>query len=107
MANYVSLEEAAKILGVSTDALVEMRSKGQIFGYRDGASWKFKQEEIDRVVDERDDIAGGEDQLSLGSDVSFGSALPLPGESAVPFDVPLIPNPRSYLGFTPVHQTKP
>ncbi|MEY2611854.1 MAG: hypothetical protein RL069_666, partial [Planctomycetota bacterium] len=26
MANYVSLDEAAKILGISTDELVEMRS---------------------------------------------------------------------------------
>jgi excisionase family DNA binding protein len=83
MANYVSLEEAAKILGVSTDALVEMRSKGQIFGYRDGASWKFKQEEIDRVVDERDDIAGGEDELSLGSDVALGSDLRLAGQECM------------------------
>ena len=105
MANYVSLEEAAKILGVSTDALVEMRSKGQIFGYRDGASWKFKQEEIDRVVDERDDIAGGEDQLSMGSDVALGSDLRLAGEDAEPSDVALIPDPRSDSGVKLVNRS--
>ena len=33
-----------------------MRSKGEIFGYRDGASWKFKLEEVERVIAER---AGG------------------------------------------------
>ncbi len=64
MANYVSLDEAAKILGISTDELVEMRSRGEIFGYRDGTSWKFKSEEIERVVSERnsdalDEEAGG------------------------------------------------
>ena len=32
--------------------LVEMRSRGDIFGYRDGASWKFKPEEIERVASE-------------------------------------------------------
>src|SRR6187455_852752 len=53
---FVDLKEAAKILGVTADDLVEMRSKGEIFGYRDGASWKFKQEEVERVISER---AGG------------------------------------------------
>ena len=54
MANYVSLDEAAKILGIPPDELVEMRSRGEIFGYRDGSSWKFKTEEIERVQSELD-----------------------------------------------------
>jgi len=105
MANYVSLEEAAKILGVSTDALVEMRSKGEIFGYRDGASWKFKQEEIERVLDELGDIAGGDDEISLGSDVSLGSDLRLAAEDAEPSDVALIPDPRSDSGVKLVNRS--
>jgi excisionase family DNA binding protein len=50
---FVDLKEAAKILGVTADELVEMRSRGEIFGYRDGASWKFKIEEVERVASER------------------------------------------------------
>jgi hypothetical protein len=50
---FVDLNEAAKMIGVSSDALVEMRSKGSIFGYRDGASWKFKVDEVERVIRER------------------------------------------------------
>jgi excisionase family DNA binding protein len=53
---FVELDEAAKMVGVSPEELVEMRSKGEIFGYRDGASWKFKQEEVERVISNR---AGG------------------------------------------------
>ena len=105
MANYVSLEEAAKILGVSTDALVEMRSKGEIFGYRDGASWKFKQEEIERVLDELGDIGDGDDEISLGSDVSLGSDLRLAAEDAEPSDVALIPDPRSDSGVKLVNRS--
>ncbi|MFM8572888.1 MAG: helix-turn-helix domain-containing protein [Pirellula sp.] len=104
MANYVSLEEAAKILGVSTDDLVVMRSKGEIFGYRDGASWKFKQEEIDRVLDERGEI-GGEEEISLGSDVSLGSDLRLAADDAEPSDVALIPDPRSDSGVKLVNRS--
>src|SRR5688572_26756038 len=50
---FVDLNEAAKMIGVAPESLVEMRSKGQIFGYRDGASWKFKTEEVERVTRER------------------------------------------------------
>lgn len=67
MSNYLPLDEAAKILGVSPEELVEMRSRGEIFGYRDGASWKFKPEEIERVQDE---MRGGEGS-SAGSDVAL------------------------------------
>ena len=50
---FVDLNEAAKMIGVGSDALIEMRSKGTIFGYRDGASWKFKVDEVERVIRER------------------------------------------------------
>jgi len=49
MARFVELNEAATMLGVTPEKLVEMRSNGDIHGYRDGGSWKFKAEEIDRV----------------------------------------------------------
>jgi len=50
---FVDLNEAAKMIGVTTESLVEMRSKGSIFGYRDGGSWKFKVDEVERVIRER------------------------------------------------------
>ena len=37
MAKFVELNEAAKMLGLTPDQLVEMRSNGDIHGYRDGA----------------------------------------------------------------------
>lgn len=73
MATFVSLEEAAKRLGLSTDQLIEMRSRGEIFGYRDGTSWKFKPEEIERVASEilgdvLDEDPAGSSILSLESE---------------------------------------
>src|SRR6476646_163155 len=50
---FVDLKEAAKMIGVTPEELVDMRSRGDIFGYRDGASWKFKMEEVERVMAER------------------------------------------------------
>jgi excisionase family DNA binding protein len=56
---FVVLDEAAKMLGLSPEQLVEMRSNGQIHGYRDGASWKFKLEELERIKSERASPARG------------------------------------------------
>lgn len=59
----IELNEAAKLLGVTPEQLQEMRQRGDIHGYRDGASWKFKQDEIDRVIAER--AEGGDTPGSL------------------------------------------
>lgn len=79
MANYLSLEEAAQKLGVSPDQLVDLRSRGKLRGFRDGASWKFPDAEIDRLSDE---IANGSD-LGLiddgGSDLGIGADGPVAG----------------------------
>jgi excisionase family DNA binding protein len=129
MANYVSLDEAAKILGVTPDELVEMRSRGEIFGYRDGSSWKFKTEEIERVQSELDgdaldEDAGGSSILvserqvgpsgsksgptigkSGASDLNLGSELKLgAGDSQMGSDVALVPDPNSGSGVRLVNR---
>ncbi len=109
-AQFITLEEAAKKLGINTDELVEMRSRGDIFGYRDGGSWKFKPEEIERVASEM--MGGALDEDPAGSSIlvseqdlgptgskhgsTIGSDINLAGESADPdSDVSLVPDPNS------------
>ena len=129
MATYVSLDEAAKILGLSSDALVEMRSRGEIFGYRDGKSWKFKSEEIERVQSEldgdaMDEEAGGSSILvserqvgpsgsksgpTIGkagaSDLALGSDLNLADdEERMGSDVALVADPKSGSGVRLVNR---
>ncbi len=107
--NFVPLEEAAKRLGVSVEELVDMRSRGEIFGYRDGASWKFKPEEIERVASEvlgdaldedpagssilvsEQDVgpAGSKAGSTIGSDIQLGDE----GNADVDSDVALVPDP--------------
>lgn len=53
MSDLVSLDKAAELLGMTADQLNDMRLKNEIFGTRDGASWKFKLEEIQRFADDR------------------------------------------------------
>lgn len=125
MANYVSLDEAAKLLGLSSNELIEMRSRGEIFGFRDGSSWKFKSEEIDRVRmelsgDVLDDDAGGSSILVserpgsssksgivIGADAgksAGASDLILGDEPDAGSDVALIPDPSSGSGLRLVNR---
>ncbi|MCA9065129.1 MAG: helix-turn-helix domain-containing protein, partial [Planctomycetaceae bacterium] len=43
---YLSLEEAASRLGMSTDELMELRERGEIRGFADRGSWKFSEDLI-------------------------------------------------------------
>lgn len=58
MATYLSLEDAAKQLGIPTEKLIDLRSQGQVRGFRDGSSWKFPDSEIERLRDELPNLSG-------------------------------------------------
>jgi hypothetical protein len=100
MSNFVSLEDAAKRLGVTPDELVEMRSRGEIFGYRAGSSWQFKPEEIERVASELmgdalDEDPAGSSILMSGSDLGLSNASGIgsdvaPGAGKPDSDVELV-----------------
>src|SRR5687767_9301165 len=74
---FVDLKEAATMIGVAPDELIEMRSNGDIFGYRDGASWKFKTEEVERVIRERGVEArgGGDSSILNANDDDFDNMI--------------------------------
>ena len=59
MANFLELKEAAAMLGMSPDELVEKRSAGEIRGFRDCASWKFKADDLERYADQEGLQLGG------------------------------------------------
>ena len=79
--NYYSVEKAAEVLGVSSDEIKQMRERQELYGYRDGASWKFKADDIDRIAQERreggtggegdvDDVLLSERELGASSSAS-------------------------------------
>ncbi|MBL9125739.1 MAG: helix-turn-helix domain-containing protein [Planctomycetaceae bacterium] len=48
----IPLDEAARTLGITVERLNQLRERQQIYGYRDGASWKFKQQDLERLADD-------------------------------------------------------
>jgi excisionase family DNA binding protein len=108
---FLSLEEAAKKLGVTTDQLVAFRSEGKIRGFRDGASWKFPENELQRLADDLASSSGDYDPYRLAGldddfdpadhpsaggsgvlvdDLDLGSAISTGGSSRLGSDVNLV-----------------
>jgi len=46
---FYSLDEVAELLGISKAEVNQMRERQQLHGYRDGADWKFKAEDVDKL----------------------------------------------------------
>jgi excisionase family DNA binding protein len=82
---FTSLEEAANLLGVSKDRLNQLREAGAVRAYRDGASWKFRAEDIEKLSSEglphldsaESDIGldlDAGDEVAINDDVVAGDA---------------------------------
>ena len=50
---YLSLEEAASQLGISVDQLKRFREQGEIRGFADRGSWKFREQDIEEFLRSR------------------------------------------------------
>lgn len=76
---YYNSSETAKILGRTTDEVKQMLERRELHGYRDGADWKFKTEDIDRLAKQSSspDSASDEDVGDvLLSEVALGQSDP-------------------------------
>ncbi len=87
MADLVSLEKAAELLGMTPDQLNDMRLKNEIFGTRVDNIWKFKLDEVQRFADDRNitlSAVGDASDFKLDDEsleLSFGSSADLLDDS--------------------------
>lgn len=65
MDQFVNFEDALNKLGISAERLNELRESGLLRAYRDGSSWKFRGDEIERMASE------GVPELPPPSDISL------------------------------------
>ncbi len=73
---YVELEEAAKLLGISEEQLNNMRTKAEISGYRDGVSWKFKEEDVQQLRARlKTEASGKGDDLAPGDELDVDDSI--------------------------------
>lgn len=78
---YLSLEEAAKLLGVSTIELTRLREEGQVRGFADRGTWKFRQEDVEKTKRIRQSDSSPDVPLvTEDENEEFGSSVVLGGE---------------------------
>ena len=66
MSKLIPMEQAATMLGMSVEQINELRSNQEIFGYKDGGTWKFKMTELERVADNLGISLGGGSEADGG-----------------------------------------
>ena len=54
---YLSTDEAAVRLGITTDELNELRESFKLRGFRDGGGWKFRTEDVEKYATIRNDAS--------------------------------------------------
>ena len=87
---YLSLEEAAKRLSVSTDQLIRMRENQEIRGFADRGTWKFRVEDVDEVARTRQADSSPEVPLIMDDSgpMVVGDDISDAGSSTILADLP-------------------
>ena len=86
MSNLIPMDEAARILGMTVEQVSELRAENEIFGYKDGATWKFKMSELERVADERGLNLNMSEASKVASDLSESFGFDLSESSGLLMD---------------------
>ena len=86
MSNLIPMDEAARILGMTVEQVSELRSENEIFGYKDGTTWKFKMSELERVADERGISLNKSEAANVASDLSESFGFDLSESSGLLMD---------------------
>ncbi|MEN6452551.1 MAG: helix-turn-helix domain-containing protein [Thermoguttaceae bacterium] len=84
---YYNSAETAKLLGKSVDEIKQMLERRELHGYRDGADWKFKVEDIDRLAKDQPKPAGDVGDVLL-SEVELGQSDPGLSGTVIGFSEP-------------------
>ena len=71
---YYTVEEVAKLLGVTPAEVNQMRERRELFGVNTGVSWKFKAEEVEKLVRDRRSGGNADDEGSSDQDVLLSEA---------------------------------
>ncbi len=73
---YYNMAETAQVLGKTIEDVRQMMDRRELHGYRDGADWKFKTEDIDQLAKQAPPPADDEIGDVLLSEVELGQSDP-------------------------------
>lgn len=86
---FVSLEEAARLLGVSVDEVNRLVDRKKLFPMRDGATVKFRTEDVERLASDLGDDGPQGTDLALDLDLPGAPAMPAADPDEIVLGEPL------------------
>jgi excisionase family DNA binding protein len=111
---FLSLEEAADQLGIPKERLLTLRERNKVTGYKDGTSWKFRSEAIEKLASEGiPDIDASPSDLALNLDDDEDDDFKFPDDSSgvlkdtAPAREPELDLAEEELAIDPVHESTP
>jgi excisionase family DNA binding protein len=97
---YLSIEEAVEILGIPQDQITRLREAGELRGFADRGTWKFRTEDIEEFArtqqadSSEDGGLGAQDLLPIDDDFnSQGTTSLLDDDDEVSADQPTLLQP--------------
>lgn len=84
---FLSLEEAARHLGVTVDEINRLVDRKKLFPMRDGTLVKFKADDIDRVARDLGDDTSQSEDLSLDLDLPVAGGSGASGDLAISYPI--------------------
>jgi excisionase family DNA binding protein len=92
---YLNIEEAVELLGIPQHEITRLRESGELRGFADRGTWKFRTEDIEefarsRQADSSEDGGLGGDDLPLADDDAQGTTSLLDDDDEVSADQPTL-----------------
>jgi len=82
--NYLAVEDVASLLGITNAEVIAATTKGLLRGFKDGASWKFRKDDVDKYSDELKNAASSaEDDFGYGEDYDLDGGSEIGGSSDI------------------------
>lgn len=65
---YLAVEEVAQVLSITNAEVIAATTQGQLRGFKDGSTWKFRKEDVDRYAEDLRSAVKAGDDFGYGDD---------------------------------------
>lgn len=82
--NYLAVEDVASLLNITNAEVIAATTQGHLRGFKDGASWKFRKEDVDKYANDlKNAVSDAEDDFGYGEDYDLDGGSSIGGSSDI------------------------
>ncbi|MCR5165092.1 MAG: helix-turn-helix domain-containing protein [Thermoguttaceae bacterium] len=82
--NYLAVEDVASLLNITNAEVIAATTQGHLRGFKDGASWKFRKEDVDKYANDlKNAVSDAEDDFGYGEDYDLEGGSEIAGSSDI------------------------